>query len=107
MACSVPGAEGRVGMAALVVDDELDLDGLSRHVVARLAGYARPVFLRIVPETRHDLDLQAAEVRSRARGLRPGARAATLYTSCIRSCSLISASIRSIYGDICEGKVRL
>ena len=24
----VPGAEGRVGMAALVVDDELDLDGL-------------------------------------------------------------------------------
>ncbi len=31
---SVPGAEGRVGMAALVVDDGIDLDGFYTHVVA-------------------------------------------------------------------------
>ena len=30
----VPGAEGRAGMAALVVDDELDLEGFGRHVDA-------------------------------------------------------------------------
>ncbi len=43
----VPGAEGRVGMAALVTEDELDLDGLSRHVARQLPAYARPIFLRI------------------------------------------------------------
>ena len=38
----VPGAEGRAGMAALVADDELDLDGLGVHVAQRLAAYAQP-----------------------------------------------------------------
>ncbi|HEX9905411.1 MAG TPA: long-chain-acyl-CoA synthetase [Propylenella sp.] len=45
----VPGAEGRVGMAALVVEDGLDLEGFGRHVM-RLPAYARPVFLRIKRE---------------------------------------------------------
>ncbi len=46
----VPGAEGRAGMAALVVEEELDLDGFSRHVKQQLAVYARPAFLRICRE---------------------------------------------------------
>ncbi len=44
---AVPGADGKAGMAAIVVDDEFDLDGLKRHLASRLPTYARPLFIRI------------------------------------------------------------
>jgi fatty-acyl-CoA synthase len=43
---TVPGAEGRAGMAAIVADSSLDLAGYARHLADRLPEYARPVFLR-------------------------------------------------------------
>jgi citronellyl-CoA synthetase len=49
----VPGADGRAGMAALVLSEgvgELDAQSLAEHVNATLPPYARPVFLRILPE---------------------------------------------------------
>ncbi|MBW3617545.1 MAG: long-chain-acyl-CoA synthetase [Proteobacteria bacterium] len=45
----VPGAEGRAGMAALVVGPGFDPKGLARHLDAELPGCARPLFLRIQP----------------------------------------------------------
>jgi fatty-acyl-CoA synthase len=47
---TIPGTEGRAGMAALVVEGELDLVALRRHLVDRLPEYAHPLFLRIVNE---------------------------------------------------------
>jgi fatty-acyl-CoA synthase len=47
---AVPGTEGRVGMAAIVTDGELDLAGLRSHLEGRLPAYARPMFLRISEE---------------------------------------------------------
>ena len=44
---AVPGTEGRVGMAALVAEKELDLDVFRKHLASRLPPYARPLFLRI------------------------------------------------------------
>jgi fatty-acyl-CoA synthase len=44
---SVPGNEGRVGMAALVADQNLDLSALRLHTLSRLPYYARPAFLRL------------------------------------------------------------
>ena len=44
----VPGADGRAGMAALVVDDGFDLTAFRAHVQGRLPAYARPVFLRLL-----------------------------------------------------------
>ena len=48
---SMPNADGRAGMAALVVDDTriFDLDGLRDFLSARLPGYARPLFIRFRP----------------------------------------------------------
>ncbi len=46
---SVPGHDGRAGMAALVADDALDLAGLYAHAQRQLAAYARPLFLRMQP----------------------------------------------------------
>jgi citronellyl-CoA synthetase len=48
----IPGAEGRAGMAAMVLAEgeaELDLESFSAHVMETLPPYARPVFLRILP----------------------------------------------------------
>jgi fatty-acyl-CoA synthase len=44
---AVPNTEGRVGMAVLVAEDNLDLAGLRKHLERCLPAYARPVFLRI------------------------------------------------------------
>jgi fatty-acyl-CoA synthase len=44
---TVPGRDGRAGMAALVVGADFDIDGLRPHLDARLPPYARPLFLRL------------------------------------------------------------
>ncbi len=49
MESSVPGADGRAGTAALVVNADFDLAAFRAEVAARLPPYARPVFLRILP----------------------------------------------------------
>jgi fatty-acyl-CoA synthase len=46
---TVPGTDGRAGMAALVVDPDFDHIAFRDHLVSRLPDYARPLFLRIVP----------------------------------------------------------
>jgi fatty-acyl-CoA synthase len=44
---TVPGVDGRAGMASLVVDGDFNLDDLPARLMARLASYARPIFLRL------------------------------------------------------------
>jgi fatty-acyl-CoA synthase len=50
---TIPGAEGRAGMAALVTSDALDLAAFRRHLIDRLPSYARPLFFRL----RRELEL--------------------------------------------------
>ncbi|MBV9154074.1 MAG: long-chain-acyl-CoA synthetase [Alphaproteobacteria bacterium] len=44
---SVPGGEGRAGMAAIVVTDAFDFASLQRHLAAVLPAYAQPLFVRV------------------------------------------------------------
>jgi fatty-acyl-CoA synthase len=46
----VPGADGRAGMAALVVDESFDPVALTAYVEENLPSYAQPLFLRIQPQ---------------------------------------------------------
>ncbi len=46
----IPGMDGRAGMAALVTTDDFDLEALGRRVEDELAFYARPIFVRLLPE---------------------------------------------------------
>jgi len=49
----VPRADGRAGMAALTLEDDVaqfDVEGFSNYIVQSLPAYARPVFLRIQPD---------------------------------------------------------
>jgi fatty-acyl-CoA synthase len=43
----IPGADGRAGMAAIVVDDRFELAEFEDHLSRRLPAYACPVFVRI------------------------------------------------------------
>jgi fatty-acyl-CoA synthase len=70
---TIPGADGRAGMAAIVADCDLDLCALRAHLKARLPDYARPVFLRISRElsttatfkfTKNDLIHQSYDPRA-------------------------------------------
>ena len=45
---AVPGADGRAGMAALVIDQNFDFNILADHLARRLPSYAHPLFLRIM-----------------------------------------------------------
>ncbi len=47
---TIPGTDGRAGMAAIVTNDDFDVDSLSRVVEEGLASYARPIFVRILPQ---------------------------------------------------------
>jgi fatty-acyl-CoA synthase len=44
---TIPGADGRAGMAAIVPDGELDLPAFRAHMHSSLPGYACPLFFRI------------------------------------------------------------
>ena len=46
---AVEGAEGRAGMAALVVDETFDIKAFGAHVAQELPAYAQPLFVRILP----------------------------------------------------------
>ncbi|HEB89238.1 MAG TPA: long-chain-acyl-CoA synthetase, partial [Deltaproteobacteria bacterium] len=47
---TIPGTDGRAGMAAIVTNDDFDIDALGRVVEEGLASYARPIFVRILPQ---------------------------------------------------------
>jgi fatty-acyl-CoA synthase len=47
---SIPGRDGRAGMAALVVDDGFDATKLAERCARELPAYARPLFLRLLPQ---------------------------------------------------------
>jgi fatty-acyl-CoA synthase len=46
---TVPGHDGRAGMAAVVAGDGFDLDDVYEHLRERLPAYAVPLFIRVLP----------------------------------------------------------
>lgn len=59
---SIPGADGRAGMSAIVVNEGFDIKALPAHLAQRLPAYARPVFIRI------SSDIDATETFKQRKG---------------------------------------
>ncbi len=71
---TVPGADGRAGMAALTLEDgesALDLDRFSDYVKRELPSYARPVFLRVAREPTVTGTFKLVKSRLREEGFDP------------------------------------
>ena len=75
----MPGVEGRVGMAAVVADGELDLAGLRRYLIDRLPAYARPLFLRICDEVAVTGTFKYSKTQLMRQGFEPAACGESLY----------------------------
>ena len=105
MAWPIPGAEGRAGMAALVVGDGFDLVGFRDHLDARLPTYACPVFIRICTA----LDLTETFKQKKQELMREGfnprfADGPMFFRDTAGNYSKISADV---YVEILEGALRL
>ena len=75
----VPGADGRAGMAAIVSAPGLDIDKLSTHIAAQLPTYARPIFLRILPEMEITGTFKHRKVDLQKEGFDPSAISDPMY----------------------------
>jgi fatty-acyl-CoA synthase len=76
---AVPGADGRAGMAALVIDKGFDLADFAVHLAARLPDYARPLFLRLSPEVAVTGTFKPQKQALAREGYDPAALSDTLY----------------------------
>ncbi len=78
---SVPGREGRAGMAALVLDDTVpfDLDGFKTFLLAHLPAYAVPVFLRFSDHIDVTGTFKQRKLGLAAEGFDPGCIVEPLY----------------------------
>ena len=75
---TVPGLDGRAGMAALVVDGDFNLEGLPARLKS-LPAYARPTFLRLSPRIEVTGTFKQRKVDLVREGLDPSAIADPLY----------------------------
>src|SRR5262249_27714219 len=75
----VPGADGRAGMAALVVDGGFDITGLGGKLDGHLSSFARPVFLRLQPQIDVTGTFKQRKVDLVREGFDPSAIADPLY----------------------------
>jgi fatty-acyl-CoA synthase len=77
----VPGADGRAGMAALLMSDgaEFDAEAFFRHVSEQLPRYAAPVFARVLAEQEMTGTFKIRKVDLVREGFDPGAISDPLY----------------------------
>jgi fatty-acyl-CoA synthase len=103
---AVPGRDGRAGMATLVTQGELDLDGLRVHIDGHLPAYARPLFLRL----RQELDVTGTFKYAKTELVRDGFDPATssdrLYLN-DAGLQRFRTLDRDVYADIQTGRIRL
>ncbi|KUI22733.1 long-chain-acyl-CoA synthetase [Mycobacterium sp. GA-1285] len=66
----VPGADGRAGMAAVVLKSDREFDGasLAKTVYDHLPDYAVPLFIRVVESLEHTATVKAKKVDLREQG---------------------------------------
>ncbi|MDB5637940.1 MAG: long-chain-acyl-CoA synthetase [Bradyrhizobium sp.] len=102
----IPGADGRAGMAAVVVDDRFDLTELQHHIARRLPAYAQPVFVRISATLETTETFKQKKHQLAREGFDPG-----LVTDPLLFRDLASGAYRSIdaeaYTCILDGSIRL
>jgi fatty-acyl-CoA synthase len=103
---AIAGREGRAGMAALVVESGFDFAAFRAYLAAHLPEYARPVFLRLLPE----LDVTATFKQKKfdlvREGFDPGRIPDPLYFSDAEARTFVRLDA-ALYQRIQGGAVRM
>ena len=102
----VPGTEGAAGMAALVVDGELDLSEFRRHLARRLPPYARPLFLRIADRIAATDTFKHTKNNLQREGFDPAATREPIYFDHPVKKAFVLLD-DALYARIAAGKLRL
>ena len=104
---SIPGADGRAGMSAIVVNEGFDIAATSRASPRSGCRSMPPGLHPHLARARCDRDVQAEEGANwRARVLIP-ARWPSRYSCSTRNPAPMSHSIRETYAQIVDGTIRL
>jgi fatty-acyl-CoA synthase len=103
---SVPGADGRAGMATLVLTGAIDLDVFKAHMSSRLPSYARPLFLRLRQELDVTGTFKYAKTELVRAGFDPAASSDPLYFFNARA-DAFEALGQDTYQRIFAGQIRL
>jgi fatty-acyl-CoA synthase len=103
---AAPGYDGRAGMVAIVVEDELDLIGFRAHLTARLPEYARPVFVRILREIETTGTFKPKRQDLVRIGFDPSATSDPLFVSDRESNAFIRLD-GAVFARISTGQLRL
>jgi fatty-acyl-CoA synthase len=103
---SVPGYDGRAGMAALVVDQQFDLAKFRAAAAAGLPAYARPVFLRLISSLETTGTFKPRKQDLLAAGFDPAVINDPLYFDDARARAYIPLDA-ALFGAIGGGGLRL
>jgi len=102
---ALPGADGRAGLAALVVDAGFDLGEFRADVSERLPDFARPVFLRILPSLASTATFKPRRRELQEAGVDPASIADPLYVDDVRAGRYVRLDA-ALYAQIRAGKLR-
>ncbi|KAK0131324.1 Long-chain fatty acid transport protein 1 [Merluccius polli] len=104
---SVPGVEGKAGMAAIAdTGRQVDMENFLQTVERALPSYARPVFLRLTPHIDTTGTFKIKKMRLRQEGYDPRLSTDPIYYLNSRAGCYEALSQRR-YCDITEGRERL
>jgi fatty-acyl-CoA synthase len=97
---TVPGTEGRAGMAAITTDEQFSFARLAEHLRTNLPEYARPVFVRLCREIGMTGTFKLTKGSLAREGLFPSAD--TIWFSDRRHQAYVRCDV-SVLGQIQEG----
>jgi len=103
---TVEGTDGRAGMAAIVATPEMDLEALGQKIEAELASYARPLFIRLLPEMEITGTFKHRKIDLVREGFDPAAIADPLYFRDPEKGRYVSLDVGT-YERILAGQIRI
>ncbi|MGY0571172.1 long-chain-acyl-CoA synthetase [Bradyrhizobium sp. RDM12] len=103
---SIPGADGRAGMSAIVVNEGFDVEALAAHLAQRLPVYARPVFIRISRELDATETFKQKKGELAREGFDPGAIEDPMFMLEPKSGAYVTLDSRA-FAQIVDGTIRL
>lgn len=102
----VPGAEGRAGMASIVVDPTFDFEALAECVDRELPLYARPLFVRLLPEIEITGTFKHRKVEAMREGFDPNRLGDPLFFYDARAARYVPLDAK-LHESICNGSLRI
>lgn len=102
----IPGADGRAGMSAIVVNEGFDIAALHAHLAQRLPAYARPVFVRISRELDATETFKQKKGELAREGFDPNEISDPLFMAEPKSGAYVALDAE-IYTQIVDGSMRL